>query len=333
MILSWLCLTLLGWQPLDHRQVDQIKKRTVLLFQHSTYFDYIIFVLHKWAYPTYFFGRDFYVIMSERFSWIFFSSEFIISAPDEIVQYFLQEKGFTRFWAILYSFLPFVQKGKCKQGTNFIQKVKGKLETNQSFVLLISPTGSRDPGKWKSGYRAIAATLGCPFVVAGVDYMQKTLRVFEAQANTESEENLQARMNLIARKGQSTLTDAWDWPTLTSVVASAILVPKCFGISPLLGAASVIMSAVSFVYHYTSEQECRCLDTGLCFGLISTLLFITGIKGVFLDILNVILFCFGCFHLGRSWGLGNQRTEQYNVHHSYFHLFTSMALRRMLDSW
>ena len=93
---------ILGWKKIQRISPSGSLKKTILIYPHSTRFDYIMFLLSTWASYDVVNDANFKVIMSERYSWLFFLSSSIISAPDEYVRYFI-DKGYTHNQSVYMS--------------------------------------------------------------------------------------------------------------------------------------------------------------------------------------------------------------------------------------
>ena len=340
--LSRLILYVLGWRDIDSHHTSYQLQRSVLLYPHSSYFDYIFFLLYSTAYPENFQSCNFYVLMSERYSWLFFWNPSIISTPDKFVRYLMETENLTYNQAIIRilknGFLSFLfpkcsqYKLKCLQSKtkyNFVQKVCDKLSLDNNFVLLISPTGSLTDQTWKSGYRHIANTLNCKIVSAGINYKNKTCQIISVlSAYNACEEYLKEAFEIVGRKDNYGLV---DWPTFSSFLGSCILVPYMFEISDMVGLSSLFMSFVSFVYHYTHENCCVKLDLVSALSFISYIFYYKTITLGTVSVLNCLMCCSACFFLGRSWNSTRPRKNNYEVNHSLFHIFIAIAVSMMMS--
>ena len=161
---------MLGWNPLSildrEKLFESINQSTckgeVLIYPHTTYADFFLFMLYAFAEPN-----------------LWNSMLTLINSSDYYQYYFI------------FKYLPFcpartleaqkLRDSKLLKESNKIpneestvslicQRLKNKLELGQSFLFFISPEGTIEKSKWRSGYYAVASSLKCPIRVVGLDY-------------------------------------------------------------------------------------------------------------------------------------------------------------------
>ena len=178
-LLSCLCqviLSFFGWKDiaLEYQNVIKSTPKAVVIFPHSSYFDYVFFILYSFGYNL----EDFYTIMTERFSFIRLSN--IIYAPDVYIRLYMNQgysfyKSFFLTWKDILFYGKY--KNDSKQKQNFVQYVCKIFENKERYKILISPTGSTTKKSWRSGFFYIAKNLDVPIIVTGIDYKNKTVVV------------------------------------------------------------------------------------------------------------------------------------------------------------
>jgi len=148
-------LSIMGWEVQD---VDYYKQRipdaqVILLFSHSTYWDFVLFMLYSMACPGML--DDLCTVMKpgpfKWFGWI------------------LRRIGF----------IP------ATKNQGFVQKVSEELRNRGRFRLVLSPKGTRANVEWRSGYYWIARETGAHLQVVGLDYSQGRLRVLPSRPFVE----------------------------------------------------------------------------------------------------------------------------------------------------
>lgn len=336
--ICWLITTILGWKQPLKIGTRAVHKRTIIIYPHSSYFDYFYFLLLSYA-DTSMQHYDYdhmYCIMTERFSWIFLTSKNIISVPDRFIRYYMETYHMSYLNAVVTYFTTkflsiFSSKVKVHAFDNTekydtIQTVYSQLKNKSQFGLLLSPVTNME---WKPEYKVLAEKLKCSITVAGVDYARKRLVLFDSMHYSKfNESSLKFDFEDIGTARNNTFI---DYPTLSSLIGSAIMCPMMFKISYILGFWSVIMSFVSFWYHYTTEECFESLDV-MCSKISLTLLLIYAWLNYHpLTIVNLLCFSAALFFLGKSWHCSKPRRNGYDINHSFFHLFISMACYMLLN--
>lgn len=152
--IAYIILKCIGYQPFNIAYIDFLTRypRAVLVMSHTSYWDFFIFILYKFAYPDIF--RSFYIIVAGRF----FDNK-------------IQSKILTYFGCI-----PGNRTSDTKNG-GLTSSIIDTMKTKNTFHLMLSPKGGITKRPWRSGYYYIAQALNVPIGVVGIDYKQKCLRV------------------------------------------------------------------------------------------------------------------------------------------------------------
>ena len=316
----------------------KVPEKSVIIFPHSSYFDYLIFSMYTFAFTSQFQNLNFYVLMSERFSWMFCLSRSIIAVPDKYVRHYMEVLQCSHAKAVFEAYkneiLSFVSKkysltAKENIKSDTVSYICDKLKNKSHFSLLISPTGSITNTQWKSGYLYIAKQLNVPVTVAGINYKEKQLYFLES-FNVDDDFNeavVKEEFEKIGRLGNNKLI---DYPTFTSFVSSVLLIPNMFSVNIFMGFLTLLASVVSFYYHYTMEKCFAVLDIITANVLLICLLYLSW--DVKCHISLVICFCLSTFYYGRSFGNCRPRSNNYTINHSKFHLFFAISCSILLNT-
>lgn len=335
-LLCQLILLITGWKE-PHIPVI-IPKKSVIIFPHSSYFDYLIFLVHTYAHPSDFDYINFYVFMTERFSWLFFLSTSIIPVQDRYVRHYMKTFNYSLKRAIFESlkteFLSlFWRNYKLsfddeKLKANTVSDTCRLLEDKYSYSLLISPTGSTTNLKWKSGYFNIAKALNVPITVGGINYKEKRL-YFLSTTYIDSDFNENQLKKQFERIGTLENNTIIDYTTLTSFF-HLLLVPHLFSSHPYLALWNFFTGSISFLYHYYNQTNFifKILDsisTGISFTFFFYLLWVQ----LGYSIMKITLVgCLASFYYGRSYDYSDLRKNNY---HSMFHLLSLLASTGLLE--
>lgn len=174
--IAQITISFLGWKEMASQYQDIIKStpKAIIIFPHSSYFDYFFCLLYKWAFEL----EDFYVIMSERFSFIRLSN--IIFAPDIYMRSYMN-KGYSKLKSFFCCWKDILFHSKYQTGEykkqNFVSYVCDSIKYKDKYKIVISPTGSTSKKQWRSGFFYIAKELNVSIIIAGVDYKNKTIVV------------------------------------------------------------------------------------------------------------------------------------------------------------
>lgn len=165
-----------GWNTSPNKSIKYLNNvdKAILIYPHSSYFDYVFYSLYYYAYNL----KDIYTIMTERFIPFPSLSPSLIPAPDYNVRYYA-DKGYSRLKSICYAWIDKFRGQEIERTynkTNFVTYLSDYFK-DRNYKILISPTGSISSQKWKSGYYHLANNLNVPILVCGVDYFKKDLVV------------------------------------------------------------------------------------------------------------------------------------------------------------
>lgn len=137
--LARVVLWIMDWKPMSNETVRRLCRPGVIVFSHTTYFDFIIFVLY----------RFYHVEMLHCKAMI--------------------KPGPFKYFGRLLEWLGGVEAtDNNKSGGNAVQRIVSLLEPEAS--LLISPKGTMKRNNWRSGYYHIARLRQVPVRWAGADY-------------------------------------------------------------------------------------------------------------------------------------------------------------------
>lgn len=146
-----LILFLLGWKSIKEKQFSQFHKykRSVIIFSHTTYADFYLFILYFLAYPNGF--RNVRVLVKPQ--------------PFQYAGFILRRFG-------------------CIPSSNFEERNSGstrritdELDKQEELIFLISPKGTIVKSEWRNGYYNIALNLKANLMVTGLDYCKKKIVV------------------------------------------------------------------------------------------------------------------------------------------------------------
>jgi len=144
-------LFLMGWKYIKQKQITKFNKfdRSVIIFSHTTYADFYIFILYFFAYPKDF--KNLKVLVKPQ--------------PFEYAGFILRRLN-------------------CIPSANFNERNSGstvriveELDKYKEFMFLISPKGTIVNSKWRSGYYNIAVNLKAHLQVTGLDYEKKKIKI------------------------------------------------------------------------------------------------------------------------------------------------------------
>jgi hypothetical protein len=335
-------LLITGWQ--EPSLIYPVKGKCVAIYPHSSYWDFIFISLYLIAYPEVFLGNV-KILMTERFSWLFFFMNHLVSAPDRYVRFFIQ-KGFSKPRAIAetfkYMFLSLFSKhfslskvcDAASVSCSTVDCIAEQLINTPNFIFLISPSGSISAKAWKSGYKIIAKKLNVDILVGGISYSKKTLVTtfrYNIHSTDAFDEDLDLQLipyfdSIGTIKSETVI----DYPTMTSFIGSCVVVPLLFKISVLCGLVGVCTSVISLYYHSTTETCFHILDLYSSIFASYMIFCVAHFSVEFMTMFNCLLFSGATFFLGRSWHCNRPRRLDYHINHSLFHIFSSMACYLLL---
>ena len=156
---------LLGWKYITEKQFSQFHeyKRSVIIFSHTTYADFYLFLLYFLAFPNEF--KNVKVLVKPQ--------------PFEYAGFILR-----RFGCIPSSI--FGQKN-----SGFTKCIIQELDKYEEFIFLISPKGTIVKSEWKSGYYNIAVSLKCHLLVTGLDYEKKKIVISDSIKYDENKDDIE----------------------------------------------------------------------------------------------------------------------------------------------
>ena len=329
-----LILIITGWKD-PHISVI-IPKKSVIIFPHSSYFDYFIFLIHTYAHPTDFDYINFYVFMTERFSWLFFLSTSIIPVSDRYVRYYMETFNYSKrkaiFETIKMEFLSLFSKNyklsfNSNKHNTVVETCKF-LEDKDRYSLLISPTGSTVNQQWRSGYLNIAKTLDVPVVVGGINYREKRL-YFLSLTYIDQDFNENQLKNQFERIGRIENNTVIDYPTLISVI-HLIVTPHLFSKYPYLALWNFFSGGIGFLNHFYRETKMIFKFLNLLSNFISFILFfyLALVQLGFPSMEIILLASISSFYFGRSYDYSDLRKNNY---YSLFYLFSLLASTSLIE--
>jgi len=140
---------LIGWNYITPDVLYKLsnKESLVIVFSHTSYYDFFILLLYMLAYPT----------ELSHFK--------VLIAP----------KYFNKFKPILERFGAISSTPLENKNGGSIERIVNILDNCRPFAFLISPKGSIKKLEWRTGYYHIAQKLKVDFRVVGVDYETKSV--------------------------------------------------------------------------------------------------------------------------------------------------------------
>lgn len=160
-----LILFLLGWKHMKEKQRLQYHKykRSVIVFSHTSYADFYMYLLYSLAFPKEF--KNVKVLVKPQ---PFVYAGFILrrfgcipSGPHAI-----KNSGSTRY-------------------------IIEELDKQKEFIFLISPKGTIVKSEWRSGYYNIALNLECHLLATGLDYEKKKLVISEGIKYDQKQDDIE----------------------------------------------------------------------------------------------------------------------------------------------
>lgn len=150
-IIGWLCyglLLLMGWKPFSKQTLANCNAhdRSVLVFSHTSYVDFYIFILYMLAYYDDI-PRVRTLIKPDPFAYM----------------------GWLLRWL---GGIPATKVDEKNGGST--KRIIAELSRNERFIFLISPKGTILKREWRMGYYNIAKGMSLPVKVTGFDYEKHT---------------------------------------------------------------------------------------------------------------------------------------------------------------
>jgi len=98
----------------------------------------------------------------------------------ENYNFLVNSKYFYPIIGRILTYMGAIGVDKKKSGDNLVKKIVKKFQTNESFILLISPSGKRKWGdKWYSGFYYISLEANVPLIPSYIDYERKRFGYFD----------------------------------------------------------------------------------------------------------------------------------------------------------
>lgn len=339
MSLSRLILIALGWKLLTPDQLSGLKtfEKYVIIFPHTTYWDAILLLFYKLAYPE--IGHDMYTFMHEGFfnrapklfAWLGFISTTRAQKWSES-----STSG---------SSGDLINKG----GGGMIQRTVDLMKNKTSYKILLSPEGKLIASPWRSGYFYLAKGLKCTIRVVGADYETHELRFYSFynilgyMEINNIEPSLKRDMDCIVplypsgsfikvREHDPYLLHFYDPIMLTAWLGPMLMAISAFYLSMYwAGTVNFFSSLASGWYHYSREfnQNARIADVTLCisvyliYGYLKYLrvgFYLTYLHPIplILHLVTIYYYYKGCGREGHT-----PRSHCYSRNHWKFHLWIS----------
>lgn len=146
-------LSLTGWQPLDETTLDMFRRhpRLIVVFSHTSYGDFFYYLSYLFSHP----------MMTSRCKAL-------------INPYWMDRYG----WLLRTVGGVTATRRQDSQG-GALQRIAPELQNMKEFILLISPKGSMDANRWRSGYYYLAQQLDASIMCAGFDYHRHRFTAIE----------------------------------------------------------------------------------------------------------------------------------------------------------
>lgn len=159
-------LVFMGWNLISHDVLQKLRKskRSVIVFSHTSYFDFYILILYLLAYP-----REL-----------------------KSVKTLVKPQPFKHFGWILRRFGAIPATKVDDKNGGAVNRITNELKHLDSFMFLISPKGSILKREWRSGYYHIAKQLNVPLKVAGLDYETQKIIVSDEIDSNKSESDIES---------------------------------------------------------------------------------------------------------------------------------------------
>lgn len=167
-LFAYTLLLIIGWKIPDPKiYLDRSDiSRAIIVFSHTSYVDFIIFLLYSWIDPIYY--SDVKIIMQpkpfQKYGWIL-KRLGCVSAPR------LEDSG-----------------------TGFVDSMIQSYQSAERVHFLISPKGSLGNNPWRSGYYWLAKGLKAKIIVAGLDYAEKRLVISDPFSYKEEKDILEGKL-------------------------------------------------------------------------------------------------------------------------------------------
>jgi len=309
MFLAKIILWCLGWSELN---VPYRPRKAVILYPHTSKWDFLIFLLYKLAYPD-------------------------IFQPTKV---FMKPQPFKYFRWILRRWGCLPTTPREQTGGGMVSSIINSLVNESEYLIVISPKGTVENVPWRSGYRAIAQGLNCPFWITGLDYKLKKLRVMTRELpNTTSESELKTHLAQIhpsmPSRCEYSLIDRTEYSPIESfrfsmLISGLLVVPTMFSLGIYIGIVSLLTTIVAIKYHDSQERKHILADRYM----VRLMAILYAMKLEFPLQPNLvwsllILSTLFSYWKARGWyGRKHElpRTPQYELWHPIFHVFFALSI-------
>lgn len=164
MLLGPICqliLAIFGWTPpTEWTQQKMITERIVIVISHTSYWDFFILLLYRFAYID--LKNYLHVIMKPQ--------------PFELWGWLL----------INFNCIPATRSEDSGEG--FVQKTVDRFRPEKKYGIIIAPKGKTAKSKWRTGHYYLRQGLQADIAVAGIDYELKTLYLGPIHKNSDVNE-------------------------------------------------------------------------------------------------------------------------------------------------
>jgi len=321
-ILSITCKSILsfcGWNPEYEDEGIKDLSRSVVIFPHTSFWDFIIIIFYFGSKPQY------------------LSRLYTLMKP-QVFDYF---GGFLRF-------LNCIPAPKIENSNNgFVKEISNYFKDIQVVKFLISPKGTIKKSEWKKGYYYIAKELGADVVIYGLDYEQKCLKFISKNELIgdveEFTEDMKKQMfdivtlypenECASRPHNSHELSVVDPLVFSMNLSSIISLFFLYRYNKISFIISTLSCIVSHKYHISKEKKYREADFGLAALSIFTFLYNLYKDNKFPhDFFStvILLSAFITYLIGSGREKKQVRTRTYIVCHSLFHLFSGMFVVRAI---
>ena len=303
-----------GWQFLDPFIVKTLQEnqKGLLIFPHTTYFDFFTFNVFRFAYQI----DNLHTVVNEGI-------------------YRKHQKFFE-----LLSCFPATAKERNNGG--FVENTVSNFQNKLKYKILISPEGTLKKVPWRSGYWHIAKQLNIPIGVVGFDYLEHKMKLYMHYIDYEKEkqDKIQTQLRddfakIVPLYPESSdveiytesLPTLFDYCSITTIIFPLYLLAKMYFLNIYCFLYLCIAYISSTIYHRSHEtQLCKVEPiialTGLSYFLIQIYL-----KNLFiLDFPSFLflLLSFDFYILGTGRNQIKIRSANYIRYHSLFHIMISV---------
>ncbi len=166
-MLQYICsylLFVLGWSKLDYNTINIIKRhrRLVAVIPHTSMFDFIIYLLYRFAYPQ-LLSHCYTIVKPSAFQY----AGWILRRLNCLAATSIQDRN----------------------GGN-VSKIVDQVKDKEEFLGIISPKGTRTKSQWRTGYFAIAKELNVDICTLGFDYNTQTLKCYNPKKICDTDDLL-----------------------------------------------------------------------------------------------------------------------------------------------